>query len=63
MSKVSDEQIKLQKVISDLNPVEILDLVGVFVFELNKIVQDFEHGLNELMKRVTAEEDNTDLPM
>lgn len=63
MSKVSDEQIKLQRLVSELNPVEILDLVGIFVFELNKIVHDFEGGLNKLMEKVHAEQEDSDLPM
>ena len=63
MSKVSDEQIKLDRLISDLNPHEVLDLIGTFVFELNKNVADFESGLNKLMEKVHANQENSDLPM
>ena len=63
MSKVSDEQIKLDRLISDLNPRDVLDLIGTFVFELNKNVADFESGLNNLMEKVHANQENSDLPM
>ena len=36
MSKVSDEQIKLDRLVSNLNPRDILDLIGTFIFEMNK---------------------------
>lgn len=63
MSKVSDEQIKLDRLISDLNPRDVLDLIGTFVFELNKNVADFESGLNKLMEKVKANQENSNLPM
>ena len=63
MSKVSDEQIKLDRLISDLNPRDVLDLIGTFVFELNKNVADFESGLNKLMEKIQANQENSDLPM
>ena len=63
MSKVSDEQIKLDRLVSDLHPRDILDLIGTFIFEMNKNVADFESGLNNLMEKVHANQENSDLPM
>ena len=63
MSKVSDEQIKFDRLVSNLHPRDILDLIGTFIFEMNKNVADFESGLNKLMEKVHAKEEDSDLPM